>query len=90
MFTCALFFNSQMIKKYIEIEFQLGNIYRCRMLYEKYLKWAPESCYAWSKYAELEKSLGEKERARSIFEFAIAQQVLDMSKLLWKVVCCLL
>ncbi|KAK8306282.1 hypothetical protein V6Z11_D03G116500 [Gossypium hirsutum] len=58
-------------KKYIEIELQLGNIDRCRKLYEKYLEWAPENCYAWSKYGELERSLAETERARAIFELAI-------------------
>lgn len=75
----------QIFKKYIEIELQLGNIDRCRKLYEKYLEWSPENCYAWSKYAELEKSLSETERARAIFELAIAQPALDMPELLWKV-----
>ncbi|XP_052209350.1 uncharacterized protein LOC127812868 [Diospyros lotus] len=74
----------KIFKKYIEIELQLGNIDRCRKLYEKYLEWAPENCYAWSKYAELERSLSETERARAIFELAIAQPALDMPELLWK------
>ncbi|KAH9775202.1 Crooked neck protein [Citrus sinensis] len=74
----------KIFKKYIEIELHLGNIDRCRKLYEKYLEWSPENCYAWSKYAELEKSLDENERARAIFELAIAQPALDMPELLWK------
>ncbi|KAI3687458.1 hypothetical protein L1987_81154 [Smallanthus sonchifolius] len=74
----------KIFKKYIEIELQLGNIDRCRKLYEKYLEWSPENCYAWSKYAELERSLSETERARAIFELAIAQPALDMPELLWK------
>ncbi|KAH1080335.1 hypothetical protein J1N35_020096 [Gossypium stocksii] len=74
----------KIFKKYIEIELQLGNIDRCRKLYEKYLEWAPENCYAWSKYAELERSLAETERARAIFELAITQPALDMPELLWK------
>ncbi|EEF51314.1 crooked neck-like protein 1 [Ricinus communis] len=74
----------KIFKKYIEIELQLGNIDRCRKLYEKYLEWAPENCYAWSKYAELERSLAETDRARAIFELAIAQPALDMPELLWK------
>lgn len=74
----------KIFKKYIEIELQLGNIDRCRTLYEKYLQWAPENCYAWSKYAELERSLSETERARGIFELAISQAALDMPELLWK------
>ncbi|KAK6935487.1 HAT (Half-A-TPR) repeat [Dillenia turbinata] len=74
----------KIFKKYIEIELQLGNIDRCRRLYEKYLEWAPENCYAWGKYAELEISLSETERARAIFELAIVQPALDMPELLWK------
>lgn len=48
------------------------------MLYQKYLEWAPASCSAWSRFAELERSLGEAERARGIYELAIAQPLLDM------------
>ncbi|KAG9132889.1 hypothetical protein Leryth_014832 [Lithospermum erythrorhizon] len=71
-------------KKYIEIELQLGNIDRCRKLYEKYLEWSPENCYAWSS-DELEKiAYFETERARAIFELAIDQPALDMPELLWK------
>ncbi|XAR55043.1 hypothetical protein NMG60_11030419 [Bertholletia excelsa] len=74
----------KIFKKYIEIELQLGNIDCCRKLYEKYLEWAPENCYAWSKYAELERSISETDRARAIFELAIAQPALNMPELLWK------
>ncbi|KAM7266013.1 hypothetical protein ACFE04_003696 [Oxalis oulophora] len=74
----------EIFKKYIQIELQLGNIDRCRKLYQKYLEWSPHSCYAWSKFAELEMSLSETERARSIFELAIAQPLLDAPESLWK------
>ncbi|XP_008246005.1 PREDICTED: crooked neck-like protein 1 [Prunus mume] len=74
----------KIFKKYIEIELNLGNFDRCRKLYEKYLHWSPENCYAWTKYAELEKSLCETERTRAVFELAIAQPALDMPELLWK------
>ncbi|GJR54419.1 crooked neck-like protein 1 [Tanacetum coccineum] len=57
---------------------KLGNMDHCRKLYEEYLEWSPENFYAWSKYAELERSLMETERARPIFELAIAQPALDM------------
>ncbi|VVA33874.1 PREDICTED: crooked neck [Prunus dulcis] len=56
----------KIFKKYIEIELNLGNFDRCRKLYEKYLHWSPENCYAWTKYAELEKSLCETERTRAL------------------------
>ncbi|KAL1199724.1 hypothetical protein V5N11_012993 [Cardamine amara subsp. amara] len=45
---------------------------------------SPENCYAWSKFADFEKSLAETERARAIFELAISQPSLDMAELLWK------
>ncbi|KAM3319894.1 hypothetical protein P3S67_007094 [Capsicum chacoense] len=74
----------KIFKKYIEIELHFGNIDHCRKLYEKYLAWSPENCYAWSKFAELERSLYEKERVRAIFEFAIDQSAVLMPELLWK------
>ncbi|XP_074567054.1 uncharacterized protein LOC141823689 [Curcuma longa] len=74
----------KIFKQYIEIELQLGNVTRCRALYEKYLEWAPANCYAWCKYAEFERTLNETERARALFELAIAQPALDMPELLWK------
>jgi hypothetical protein len=37
------------------------------------------------RFAELERSLGEADRARAVYELAIAQPVLDMPEVLWKV-----
>ncbi|CAD5334086.1 unnamed protein product [Arabidopsis thaliana] len=74
----------KIFKKYIEIELKLVNIDRCRKLYERFLEWSPENCYAWRNYAEFEISLAETERARAIFELAISQPALDMPELLWK------
>ena len=75
----------QIFKAYIEMELQLGNIDRCRLLYEKFLTWKPDGCQAWTKFADLERSLGESERARAVYELAIAQPVLDMPEVVWKV-----
>lgn len=36
------------------------------------------------RFADLERSLGEAERARAVYELAIAQPVLDMPEVLWK------
>ena len=80
----------KIFKAYIEIELQLGNIDRCRTLYEKYLEWAPQSCQAWCKFAELEASLDETERVRGLYELAISHPVLDMPEILWKVRLCLM
>ncbi|XP_019091706.1 PREDICTED: crooked neck-like protein 1, partial [Camelina sativa] len=74
----------KIFKKYIEMEHDLGNVDRCRKLYQRYLEWSPENCYAWTKFAELERPLAETERARAIFELAISQPALDMPEVLWK------
>lgn len=74
----------KVIKSYIDLELKLGNIERCRKLYEKYLEFMPENCTAWAKFAELETSLAELDRARGIFELAVNQPVLDMPEVLWK------
>lgn len=49
--------------------------HRCRTLYEKYLEWQPANCHGWTKFADLEKSLGEAQRTRAIYELAISQPV---------------
>lgn len=69
---------------YIELELQLGNVDRCRTIYEKYLETFPSNCNAWIKFAHLERDLRENERARGIFELAIGQPLLDQPELLWK------
>ncbi|XP_013458241.2 crooked neck-like protein 1 [Medicago truncatula] len=75
----------KLFKKYIEMELELGNTDRCRKLYVNYLEWSADKCKAWSKYAEdLERSLSETERARAIFESAIARPELVKQELFWK------
>lgn len=71
-------------KEYIALELSLGEIDRCRAIYNNYLKAMPQHCQAWSKYAELEKSLGETDRCRAIYELAVNQPALDMPEVLWK------
>lgn len=74
----------KIFKTYIQIEMQLGNIDRCRKLYEKYLEWSPANCQAWVDFARLEATLGEVARVRALYEMAISQPVLDMPEVLWK------
>ena len=69
---------------YIEVEMQLGNVDRCRRLYEKLLETCPMSCEAWVNFADLEATLGETERARAIFELGVSQASLDKPEVLWK------
>jgi len=70
--------------EYIEMELALGEIDRCRKLYEKYVTQMPYNCKAWCRYADLEKSVGESERCRAIYELAISREILDMPDMLWK------
>lgn len=74
----------KVFKGYIALEQQLGNIDRCRKLYEKYLEFAPENVSAWTAFAELEASLSEEDRARGVYQLAVAQPVIDMPEVLWK------
>ena len=76
---------AKLFRAYIELELSLGAIERVRTLYQKFLEWAPANCAAWCKFADLESSMGELDRARSIFELAVAQPQLDMPEVLWKV-----
>eukprot|EP00301_Raphidiophrys_heterophryoidea_P009219 c13576_g1_i1.p1 GENE.c13576_g1_i1~~c13576_g1_i1.p1 ORF type:complete len:691 (-),score=182.39 c13576_g1_i1:127-2151(-) len=69
---------------YIDLEYQLGNIDRCRKLYEQWLAHDPPNCDAWMQYAQMEQSLEEIERARALYELAINQPLLDMPEVMWK------
>jgi crooked neck len=79
--TCA---KPNIYKGYIELELQLGEVDRCRTLYQKFIEFSPHSCSAWQQFAELEKGLEEDERARAIFELAVSQSELDAPEQLWK------
>lgn len=74
----------KLFRGYIDLEIQLREFERCRILYEKFLEFGPENCVTWMKFSELENLLGDIERARAIFELAITQTRLDMPELLWK------
>ncbi|KAJ0042507.1 hypothetical protein Pint_17915 [Pistacia integerrima] len=66
-------------------ELDAEDMERTRDVYRKFIQllmfffnFSKGNCYAWSKFTELERSLDETERARAIFELAIAQPALDM------------
>jgi len=73
----------KIFKSYIEMELKLGNIDRCRKIYEKYIEVFPEISNAWIQYAQLEISLEEFDRARAIYDIAVEQN-LDMPENVWK------
>lgn len=75
---------ARLYKGYIDLEMQLREFDRCRTLYAKFLQWDPANAYAWIRYTELERALGDTDRARALFELAVNQPVLDMPELLWK------
>ena len=69
---------------YIDLEYHLMNLDRCRTLYQKFLECYPSRCEVWVRYAEFEEELEENERASAIFELAIGQEALDTPELVWK------
>jgi crooked neck len=81
---CSRLGKEKVIKDYIFLERQLGEVDRCRTLYTKYITEMPTKCSAWMSFAELESTLGEEERCRAVYELAISQPALDMPEALWK------
>lgn len=74
----------KIFRGYIEVEMKLKEFDRCRILYEKYLEKYPDLPRGWIQYAELEQMLGDEDRARGIFELAIAQPEMEMPESVWK------
>ncbi|OQE37735.1 hypothetical protein PENCOP_c009G02138 [Penicillium coprophilum] len=74
----------KLFRGYIDIEHRLFEFGRCRTLFQKYIEWNPSNAQPWMQFADLERSLGDTERARAIFELGIDQPTLDMPELLWK------
>lgn len=75
----------RLFKGYIEMELRLREFDRCRTIYQRFLSYDPASASTWTRFAEMEKLLGEDERARLIYEIAIdPQQQLDLPELVWK------
>lgn len=68
----------KLFRSYIDLELQLREFDRCRVLYGKFLEYMPENSSTWIKFAELETLLGDLDRARAIFNLAIQQPALDM------------
>jgi crooked neck len=76
---------SKIFKGYIDLEMQLREFDRCRILYEKFLDHEPTKSYAWISYAELEKLLDDVTRVRAIYELAIGNPAgLDIPEAVWK------
>jgi crooked neck len=76
--------NEKIFVEYIALELALGEVDRCRNLYNNYVKAMPHNCQAWTRYAELEKTVGEVERCRALYELAVSQPTLDTPEIVWK------
>ena len=74
----------RVLRGYIELELAMGEIDRCRKLYERFLQLWPHNVGAWTRFADLERSVGEDDRARAIYDLAVSQPSLDMPEAAWK------
>jgi len=61
----------KIFKAYAELELQLGEVDRCRKIYERQVEVFQQDSEAWIAYAEFEAALGEVDRAKSIYELAV-------------------
>lgn len=75
--------NKKIFQHYINLELQLGNLDRCRKLYERQVECFPQSSDVWLKYVEFEESLEEFDRSRALLE-AAENLILDRPELIWK------
>lgn len=74
----------RLFRGYIELELALKEFDRARTIYSKSLEWDASNPQTWVRFAELEQNLWEDERARQIYELAVAQSTLDMPEVVWK------
>lgn len=73
----------KLYEAYIATELSMGEIERCRKLYEGYLEHYPTSSKAWIAFCGLEAQLHEDARVHQLYEMALTQS-LDAPEVLWK------
>ncbi|KAH8356126.1 hypothetical protein KR200_000631 [Drosophila serrata] len=64
---------------YIDLEIQLREFERCRLLYEEFLEFGPQNCVTWMKFAELENFQGNMERSSTAVAAALFSYVNNMA-----------
>jgi crooked neck len=74
----------RLYRGYIELEIKLKEFDRVRKLYEKFLESYPDLPQPWIDFATVEQELGDEERARAIYELAIAQPEMETPELVWR------
>ena len=62
---------------------QLGELERCRKIYQRQIEVFPQRSQVWIEYAEFEAQLDEQVRARQLFEIASSSLNLDLPEKLW-------
>jgi len=62
----------------------LGEVDRCRTIYDKFVSMYASNSSAWVEYAMFEASLQELERARAIFDIAVNTECMDQPEAIWK------
>jgi len=73
----------KLFKGYVELELGLGCVDRARALHQKWVETFPSSAAAWTRFADLEASLGEAERARALLGLAVEREELDAPETVW-------
>ena len=69
---------------YLEMEMSLGEVERCRRLFDRWLLQRSVAADVWVKYAEMEEALEEVDRARRLLELGVGQPHVDRPERLWK------
>jgi crooked neck len=75
---------AKLYEHYIDLELSLGEVDRCRTLYENFIKNIPGRASSWIQFATFEQTVGESDRCRAIFELAVQQDVLERPEDVWK------
>ena len=61
---------AKIFETYVDMEMQLGNVDRCRVLYQKALEANPTDCGTWTRFANLERASSARRARRAVFELA--------------------
>ena len=76
--------SGKVFQAYIDLELQLGEVDRCRKLFDRWLMVQPWACDAWLGFIELEKSLEELTRCSALYELAVKAPSIERPEIIWK------
>lgn len=75
---------SKIYDYYIQFELSLGELDRCRKLYQSYIEFQPYNHTIWLSFISFELNLFEYERCRQLYELSLKQSKLTQSESVWK------